>query len=96
MSAVTRFWLYVCSFQRVSPRIASRRDVAPAQPLVLGSVDYDYAESGDARFNDARCDLWRFLRMGEAMVVVCKIDSVGVRTVLPLVCARHCLWEGRN
>ena len=46
------------------------------------SVDYDYAESGDARFNDARCDLWRFLRTGKAMVVVCKIDSVGVRTVL--------------
>lgn len=56
--------------------------------LVSGSVEYDYAESGDVCFNDARRDLWRFLTTGMATVEVCKIDSIGVR---PIMCR-----EGRN
>ena len=47
--------------------------------LFRGSVDYDYAESSNGRFNDARRDLWRFLIGGVATIEVCKIDSDGVR-----------------
>ena len=50
--------------------------------LVRESVDYDYAESGDVCFNDARRDLWRFLEKAMATMEVCKIDSVDVRPIL--------------
>ena len=50
--------------------------------LFRGGVDYDYAESGDVCFNDARRDLWRFLEEAIGKVAVCKIDSVGVRPIL--------------
>lgn len=54
----------------------------PHNHLVREGVDYDYAESSDVCFNDARRDLWRFLRMEMATMEVCKIDSVDVRPIL--------------
>ncbi len=50
--------------------------------MICEVADYDYAESGDVCFNDARCDLLRILAACEVMMRVCKIDSVEARTIL--------------